>query len=72
MAANGKKPKPPVKKPSLQTVQLLSFNDYHGHIQATDGPLSAVHDPNGTPVGGAEYLSTKPRSCATRWVTAEA
>lgn len=56
LAAEKKKP---AKKPSLQTVQLLSFNDYHGHIQATDGPLSTTHDPSQTPVGGAEYLSTK-------------
>jgi 5'-nucleotidase len=49
----------PHKKPSLQTVQLLSFNDYHGHLEATDPPLSTVHDPSQTPVGGAEYLSTK-------------
>lgn len=51
--------KPSAPKPSLQTVQLLSFNDYHGHLEATDPPLSAVHDPSQTPVGGAEYLSSK-------------
>lgn len=50
-------PKAP-KKPSLQSVQLLSFNDFHGHLEATDAPLSAVHDPSRTPVGGAEYLSS--------------
>ncbi|WP_377641953.1 bifunctional metallophosphatase/5'-nucleotidase [Oryzobacter terrae] len=56
VAAPGPKP---AKKPSLQTVQLLSFNDYHGHLEATDPPLSTVHDPSQTPVGGAEYLSSK-------------
>ena len=40
------------------SVQLLSFNDYHGHLEATDGPLSPSLDPSQTPVGGAEYLSS--------------
>ncbi len=53
------KPEPkPKGNPNLTTVQLLSFNDYHGHLEATDGPLSTVHDPSQTPVGGAEYLSS--------------
>ena len=26
--------------PNLTTVQLLSFNDYHGHLEASDPPLS--------------------------------
>ncbi|GAA4399145.1 bifunctional metallophosphatase/5'-nucleotidase [Ornithinibacter aureus] len=52
--------KPAVKgNPNLTSVQVLSFNDYHGHLEATDGPLAAIHDPSATPVGGAEYLSTK-------------
>lgn len=38
-------------------VQLLSFNDYHGHLEATDGPLAS--DPTQTPAGGVEYLSAK-------------
>jgi 5'-nucleotidase len=46
-------------KPKLATVQLLSFNDYHGHLEATDGPLSRAQDPTQTPVGGAEYLAMK-------------
>ncbi|MGL4176942.1 MAG: bifunctional metallophosphatase/5'-nucleotidase [Dermatophilaceae bacterium] len=41
------------------TVQLLSFNDYHGHLEATDPPLPADVDPSQTPVGGVEYLSSK-------------
>ncbi len=44
--------KPAVKgNPNLTSVQLLSFNDYHGHLQATDGPLSAGPRPLATPVG---------------------
>jgi 5'-nucleotidase len=39
-------------------VQLLSFNDFHGHLQAGDPPLSTTQDPSQTPVGGVEYLST--------------
>ncbi|GAA1747991.1 bifunctional metallophosphatase/5'-nucleotidase [Nostocoides vanveenii] len=38
-------------------VQLLSFNDYHGHLEATDRPLAS--DPAATPAGGVEYLSAK-------------
>ncbi len=38
-------------------VQLLSFNDYHGHLVATDPPLAS--DATKTPAGGAEYLSAK-------------
>jgi 5'-nucleotidase len=41
------------------TVQLLSFNDFHGHLEATDPPLSATLDPSQTPAGGAEYLATE-------------
>jgi 5'-nucleotidase len=50
---------PTPAKPKLATVQLLSFNDYHGHLEATDGPLSRAQDPTQTPVGGAEYLAMK-------------
>ena len=58
------KPSPHRPKPNATTVQLLSFNDYHGHLEATDGPLSKAQDPSQTPVGGAEYLSSKLSSCA--------
>lgn len=51
-------PTPP-GNPNATSVQLLSFNDYHGHLEATDGPLSKSQDPTQTPVGGAEYLSSK-------------
>jgi len=44
--------------PNLTTVQLLSFNDYHGHLEASDPPLSKTLDPSQTAVGGAEYLSS--------------
>ena len=39
-------------------IQLLSFNDYHGHLEATDPPLAVKWDPAKTPVGGVEYLSS--------------
>ncbi|PKW25658.1 bifunctional metallophosphatase/5'-nucleotidase [Phycicoccus duodecadis] len=53
-------PIPPAGKGTgpLQSVQLLSFNDYHGHLEATDSPLSATLDPSRTPAGGAEHLAT--------------
>ena len=44
--------------PNLTTVQLLSFNDFHGHLEASDPPLSKTLDPSQTAVGGAEYLAT--------------
>ncbi len=38
----------------LVQLQLLAFNDYHGHLQAnTAGTI------NGAPAGGSEYLSAK-------------
>ncbi len=50
----------PVKgNKNLTTVQLLSFNDYHGHLEATDSNLGRDVDPGQTPVGGAENLATK-------------
>ena len=42
-------------------LQVLSFNDFHGHLQppsGTDANLGATLDPKLTPVGGAEYLSS--------------
>lgn len=50
--------KPGKGNPNLTTVQVLSFNDFHGHLEATDGPLSVESDPSQTPVGGAEYMQT--------------
>lgn len=53
------KPPPKVKgNPNLTSVQLLSFNDYHGHLEATDPKLSLAQDPSQTDVGGAEHLSS--------------
>ncbi|WP_256840323.1 cell wall-binding repeat-containing protein [Ornithinimicrobium faecis] len=41
-------------------VQMLSFNDYHGHLEAEDEQtLSEVHDPDQHVVGGVEFLSAK-------------
>lgn len=40
-------------------VQVLGLNDYHGHLEATDGAtLSEEHDPDQNLVGGSEYLAT--------------
>jgi len=39
-------------------LQLLSFNDYHGHLDvASEATLTPEQDPNQTPVGGAKHLS---------------
>ena len=53
--------KPAAKgNPNLTTVQLLSFNDYHGHLEANDPNLGTDVDPAPqTPVGGAQNLATK-------------
>ena len=48
----------PKGNPNLTSVQLLSFNDYHGHLEATDPELTTAEDPSQTAVGGAEYLSS--------------
>lgn len=56
-SADRPQPKKP-QKAKTTTVQLLSFNDYHGHLEATDPKLTPVEDPSQTPVGGAEYLSS--------------
>ncbi|GGK56357.1 cell wall-binding repeat-containing protein [Ornithinimicrobium pekingense] len=39
-------------------VQMLSFNDYHGHIAEENGTLTAEQDPDQHLVGGAVNLST--------------
>ncbi len=57
------------KGPIRRTVdiQILSFNDYHGHLEATDSPQSPLPpscdeeprpDPCTPPVGGVEYLAS--------------
>ena len=41
-------------------LQILSFNDYHGHLEAPSGsPLGAPFGDTTTALGGSEYLSTK-------------
>ncbi len=43
-------------------VELLTFNDYHGHLTPPtggDATLGATLDPANTQVGGAEYLAAK-------------
>lgn len=40
------------------TVQVLSFNDFHGHLEAGDNTLDEVQDPDQHIVGGVEYLAT--------------
>ncbi len=50
-SAVGKQPDPPGQ---LIPVQLLAFNDYHGHLEAsTPGTIE------GTPAGGSEYLAAE-------------
>ncbi|MGI8949084.1 MAG: cell wall-binding repeat-containing protein [Ornithinimicrobium sp.] len=39
-------------------LQVLSFNDYHGHLEDEDATLDEDEDPDQNIVGGAEYLST--------------
>jgi 2',3'-cyclic-nucleotide 2'-phosphodiesterase (5'-nucleotidase family) len=69
---------PPKPKPNEVKVQILSFNDYHGHLQpptGADATLGATLDPANTPVGGSEYLSTtltNLRANATNSITATA
>ena len=48
-------------KPKDVQLQVLSFNDFHGHLQppgASDATLGTALDPTNTPVGGAEYLAS--------------
>ncbi len=49
--ASAKQPDPPGQ---LVQVQLLAFNDYHGHVQPNDAGTV-----DGVPAGGGEYLSAK-------------
>ncbi len=43
--------------PAARDIQILSFNDYHGHLEANDPPQSPL--PSTTPpVGGVEYLAS--------------
>lgn len=69
--ANPGKPPAPPGNPDppglLVPLQLLSFNDYHGHLEANQPPplgnppgnLAVPENPNpGVPAGGGEYLSS--------------
>ncbi len=60
-AARGGQPGPPEGKGrpadppgALIDLQLLAFNDYHGHVEADDAGTV-----NGQPAGGGQYLATK-------------
>jgi 2',3'-cyclic-nucleotide 2'-phosphodiesterase (5'-nucleotidase family) len=56
---------PTAQKPSSTVdVQLLSFNDFHGHLEpptGRDAGLGSKLDPKSTPVGGVEYLAARLR-----------
>ena len=53
------------KKANTFDLQILAFNDFHGHLEATDSPVSSLPDACGEdaepgctpPVGGIEYLA---------------
>lgn len=38
-------------------VNIFSFSDFHGHLEANDPPMAATVDPTQTPVGGAAHLA---------------
>jgi len=51
----------PGPKPKDLQLQVLSFNDFHGHLEPPGGvnaTLGVQLDPSATPVGGAEYLAS--------------
>lgn len=54
-AAAKKDPNKP-RTTDTKDVQILSFNDYHGHLEANDSPQRPL--PPTPPVGGVEYLAT--------------
>ena len=48
-------------RPREVSLQVLSFNDFHGHLQppsGTDATLGTTLDPSNTLVGGAEHLAS--------------
>ncbi|ANS79120.1 5'-nucleotidase [Serinicoccus hydrothermalis] len=47
-------------------VQMLSFNDYHGHIEEEDGTLDPEQDPDQNLVGGAVNLTSTLEALRTR------
>ena len=50
-------PRHPHGQSARVPIQLLSFNYYHGHLEATDPALPSKWDPSQSPTGGVEYLS---------------
>ena len=51
----------PRPNPKEIQLQVLSFNDFHGHLEpptGSDATLGTTLDPSATPVGGAEYLAS--------------
>lgn len=40
-------------------LQLLSFNDFHGHLDSTDKPVKPLNMDAGTAIGGSEFLAAK-------------
>ena len=67
-ALGERKPPPPAKKHShkvkykdegrLQSIQLLSFNDYHGHVASPDVSGTSTYFGE-TDLGGGQYLATE-------------
>jgi 5'-nucleotidase len=49
---------PAKPKPTHTQIQLLAINDFHGNL-AVNPATSSGGNVNGTPAGGAEYLSTQ-------------
>jgi 5'-nucleotidase len=57
--AEAKEKPRPAKANHFLSAQLLSFNDFHGHLEAEDDDtLDEELDPGQTVVGGAEHLAT--------------
>ena len=50
----------------LIELQILSFNDYHGHVDPPAELLTPVQDPSRTPLGGAESTSSSPGTPTSR------
>ncbi len=54
------RPKPKPKPDPIVNVQVLAFNDYHGHLEATTPGTVGT-----TPAGGSEYLATHLKTLRT-------
>jgi 5'-nucleotidase len=57
----------PRPKPKELQLQVLSFNDFHGHLEppgGADATMGAQLDPNATPVGGCGVSGVHPRPAA--------